>query len=422
MQIQRTNLSTTELKLTISATAAEMAPIKDQVVSRLSKNIKIPGFRTGKAPIAMAEKHLDQNLLQGDFLDEAMTQLYAQATTEHNIRPVTKPTVDIKKFVPYTDLEFEVTTSIISDIKLGEYKNLKVKREEVKVTADDVNEVLKTLQQRIATKEVVARPAKDGDEAIIDFAGVDAEGKAIAGAEGTDYPLTLGSNTFIPGFEENITGMKTGEEKSFEVTFPSDYSAKHLAGTKVTFNVTLKTVNKLVKPALDDTFAPQVGPFKTLDELKEDIKKQITHDRQHQAQNKYQEDVLRVISENTTVDIPQALIEQQVVYNIDELRRNLTYRGQTYQEYLETEGKTEEEYKKELEPLSRDQLKASLVISEIANVENVTVEPEEIEAKIAELRKQYTDAQMQNELDKPENRRDIASRLISDKVIALITK
>lgn len=422
MHITRTDLTKTKVKLTISAEESELTPIKDGVVARLGSNVKLPGFRNGKAPAAMIEKAIDQNLLQGDFLDEAMTQLYAKATVEEDIRPVTRPNVTVKKFVPFSQLEFEVETDIIGKITLPDYKKISVPSEPVKISEKDVNEVVSSLQTRLAEKVPVKRAAKNKDEAVIDFKGADAKGEPIPNADGTDYPLVLGSNAFIPGFEDNVVGMKPGDEKSFEIAFPQDYGAKTLAGTKVTFTVTLKVLNEMKEPALDDEFAAKVGPFKTLNELKADIKKQLTAEREQEAQANRQEAILKEISKKTKVEIPEALIEQQVTYNLDELRRNLTYRGQTFQEFLENEGKTEDEYKKEIEPQATEQLKASLILSEIAELEKFSVEPDELKIRIQALKGQYNDPQMQAELDKPENQRDIASRMLSEKVMAFLTE
>lgn len=421
MKITRTDVTPTQIKLLISATEAEMTPIKEGVVARLAKDVKLPGFRDGKAPAGLVEKNVDQNILQNDFLDEAMTQLYAQATQQENIRPVTRPEVEIKKFVPFSELEFEVTTSIVSKITLPDYKKINIPKDKVTVTAKDVDEIIKSLKGRMAEKKEVKRAAKLKDEAVIDFKGVDKDGKAIEGAEGKDYPLALGSGSFIPGFEEEVVGLKAGDEKTFEITFPKDYGAKELAGTKVTFTITVKVVNELIDPVVDDEFAAKIGPFKTVDDLKEDIKKQLTFERQREVDGKHQDAVIRAISEKTKVEIPQPLIDQQVVYNIDDIRRNLTQRGQTYPEFLKAEGKTEEEYKKELEPQAVEQLKASLILSEIAELEDLTIAPEELEIRIQLLKGQYNDEAMQAELDKPENRRDITSRMLSEKVVEFLT-
>lgn len=424
MNVKRTNKSETEVTLAITATATDLNSIKQHVLKRLAGDVKMQGFRKGTAPLALVEKNIDQNLLQTEFLDEAMTHLYSTAAQEEKLRPVTRPDVQIKKFVPFTELEFEVTTSVVGEVKLPNYKTIKAEKPKISVVAKDVDEVVKSLQTRMAERKEVERAAKNGDQVVIDFAGKDDKGEPVSGADGKDYPLVLGSNAFIPGFEDNLVGLKPGEEKTFTVTFPKDYGVAALANKDVTFAVTVKTVSEMIEPKVDDEFAAKVGPFKTVTELKADIKKQLTAEREAEASKAHQNELVQKIADKTTVALPSALIDQQVVYNIDETRRNLTYRGQTYEEFLKAEGLSEEEYKTTiLRPQAEQQLKTSIMLSEIAEKEKLSVTPEELEIRIQLLKGQYAQDQlMQAELDKPENRQDIASRMLTEKVLELLTK
>lgn len=422
MHIERTDLSKTELTLTISATEAELAPIKQEVVARLAKGVKVQGFRKGTAPASLIEKQIDPSLLQSDFLDEAMTQLYAQAALQEQVRPVTRPEVTVKKFVPFTELEFSVTTSIVGEIKIPDYKKLAAPLETEKVAKRDIDQVLSSIQARLAEKKTVKRAAKAGDEVVIDFLGKDKKGAPIENADGKTYPLLLGSNSFIPGFEDAVVGMKAGEEKTFELTFPKDYGSKDLAGKKVDFTVTAQEVKELESAKLDDELAQKVGPFKTLQELTDDIKKQLEHDKANQARTKQQNAILEKLSSLAKIEIPQTLIDQQIVYNIDETRRELMYKGQTFEEFLEKQGKTEEEYKKTLEAPAKEQLTVSLALTEIAERENIEVAPEELAVRVQLLKGQYKDEAMHAELDKPENQRDIRSRMRTEKVLAFLTQ
>ncbi len=419
MQVSKKVEGKSKVRLNIQAGEKELNPIKDYVLKDLGKDAKIPGFRPGTAPAQVIEKHLDQQILQSRFLDEALSALYTQAATTSDIRPVSQPEVSIKKFVPFSLLEFEVITEAITHIKVGNYKAIKLPKPEAKVSAQDINDVLSSLQTRTAEKKETDRAAKNGDEVWIDFRGVDSKGQPIAGADGKDYPLLLGSKTFIPGFEDNLVGAKTGEEKIFDLTFPADYGVKALASKKVKFSAKVKKVQEVSKPKVDDGLAAKVGPFKSLAELKADIKKQLEHEKKHQADQQHQNEIVKKTVDKSEVDIPESLTEQQTIYNIDEIRRNLTYRGQTYQEFLKQEGKSEEDYKdKVVKPQAEQQVKTSLVLSEIAKLENIEVSPEELEIRIQILKGQYKDPAMQTELDKPENRRDIASRLLTEKVLA----
>jgi trigger factor len=357
--------------------------------------------------------------MQTEFLDRAMNHLYGDAITQEKLRPIAQPEVKINKFVPFDTLELEIEVEVVGDITLPDYKKIKLEKKEVKVTAKDVDGVIEQLKTRDAERKDVDRAAKDGDQVMIDFAGVDAETKeAIAGAAGQDYPLVLGSNTFIPGFEADVIGMKPSEEKTFVLTFPKDYGVKALQDRKVAFTVTVKAVQEIVEPAIDDAFAAKVGPFKTVADMKEDIKKQLITEKENEIDREYADELLLKITKEAKVALPAALIDEQVERLERDQRQNLVYRGQTWQEFLEAEGVTEEEHRTKLRPDAELRVKAGLVLSEIAEQEDILVTPEELEIRMQLLKGQYPDKQMQAELDKPESRRDIASRMLSEKTIS----
>lgn len=418
MRITKKQLSDTQVSLTFTANQDDLGPIKQHAVQHLGKTMKLPGFREGKAPAAVIEKNLDQSLLQTEVIEHAVNEFYVKALDEHQLRPVARPDVSIKKFVPYTELEFETTISVIGDVKLPDYNKIKLKKDTASVTAKDVNEVLETLKSRAADRKKVDRAAKNGDQVTIDFKGTNEKGEAINGAEGKAYPLVLGSNTFIPGFEDELIGKKADEPFSFEITFPKDYGVKALASKKVTFEVTITQVDELVEPKLDDTFAASVGPFKSLDELKKDIKTQLTAERQSQIDRDYEQQLVEQIVAKSKFSVPDALIDEQVEAIIREQKQNILYRGQTWQEFLEGEGETEESFRdKVVKPQAELRVKAGLVLAEIADKEKITVTPEEVATRVQLLKGQYQDPAMQAELDKPENQRDIGGRMITEKTV-----
>lgn len=419
MQITKQSPNSTTAVLTVALTSDELEPIKQQVLKELAKNVKIAGFRPGKAPLEMVQKQVDQQVLNQEFLEEAIQKYYPEAARQEKLRPVDRPEISIKAFVPFSELSFEATVPVITDVKLPDYKKLKKPRTKAKVIAKDIDEVIDNLRTQSAEKESVERAAKTTDQVMIDFSGVDKNGKAIKGADGTDYPLVLGSKTFIPGFEENIEGLKTGDEKTFDVTFPEDYGVSSLAGEKVTFTVTVKDVKAVKKPKLDDEFASKVGPVKSVDELKSDIKKELSKEKQRQADLDYESELVRDITKKAKVDIPDVLIDEQEQRLLDEFKQNLTYRGQTIAEFLADKDMNEEEYRKnELRPQAEERVKASIVLSEIADQENIQVTPEELEIRLQVLKGQYQDTKMQEELNKPESRQNIASRMLSEKTVA----
>lgn len=423
MQTTRKNISPTKVELTITADQALMDRVKDHVLADLAKGVNMAGFRKGHAPKALIEKNVDQATLQSEFLDHALNELYASALTDEKLRPAGQPEVNVTKFVPFTTLEFTATVEVVGKITLPDYKKIKLAKNVEPTTDKDVTAVLDDLRSRDSSKKEVKRAAKDGDEVVIDFTGVDAKTKEpIAGGAGTDYPLTIGSGTFIPGFEPELVGLKAGDEKTFPVTFPADYGAKELQGKKVSFTVTVKTVREVALPKLDDAFAAKIGPFKTVAELKADIKKQLQAEKDNQAQRSFENELLATIAEKAKADIPTSLIEEEMDRMEEEEKRNLVYRGQTWQEHLKAEGKTEQTHREGLREQAELRVKTGLVLGEVAEAEKISFTPEELDSRIALLKQQYTDAQMQAELDKPENRRELGSRLLTEKTIARLTE
>jgi len=418
MHITREQVNDTKVKLTITADQAILDSVRQTTLKRLSRDVKVPGFREGKAPTHLVEKQIDQSIFQTEFLETAVNQLYVEAAQEEKLRPVSQPDISITKFVPFTALEFTAEVESVGKIKLPDYKTMKLELKKTSVTAKDVDEVLDNLLSRGGQKKEVTRAAKDGDEVLIDFFGTDAKNKEpISGADGKDYPLVLGSKSFIPGFEDELIGLKPDTKKDFEITFPEDYGAKALQSKKVNFAVTVKTVSEIVKPKLDDKFAGTLGPFKTVAELKADVKKQLQVERDNETERAYDNELLEKIAAKTTVAIPEAMVEDEIDRMEEEEKRNVAYRGQTWQEHLDEEGLTAEAHREKQREGAKLRVKAGLVLAEVADQENIIVTPDELNIRIDLLKGQYSDPGMQAELDKPENRRDIMSRMLTEKTL-----
>lgn len=418
MQITKEQLSPTSVKLIIAADAELLAAAKERVLRELARDAKLQGFRPGKAPLPVVEKHADPQLLQSRFLDEALNALYAKALDEERLRPVAQPKASVNKFVPFSTLEVEIEVEVVGEITLPDYKKIKLAQPPVTVDAKDVEAVMADLRQRAAERKDVDRAAKSGDQVYIDFAGTDAKTKEpISGADGKNYPLVLGSNSFIPGFEDNLIGLKAGDDKSFPLTFPKDYGVASLQNRKVNFQISVIKVQELKQPKLDDAFAATVGPFKTVAELEADVKKQLRAEREAQAKRDYESELLGMIAEKAKVAIPTALIDEEIDRTEADERQNLMYRGQTWEEHLKEEGVTAEEHRERQREPAEARVKAGLVLSEIAEKEQVNVTPEELDMQLRLLKGQYTDPKMQAQLDKPETKRELTSRLMTQKTM-----
>lgn len=427
MRVHQENPSDTSLLLTVEALTEDLHPLKEHVLAQFRNKVKVPGFREGKAPLSLIEKQVDSNLLQSEFLEEAVNHLYSAVIDQQKIRPVSRPEVQVTKFVPFTELSFTAKVAVIGPIKLADYKHIKKSKPVVKITTKDITDVLTALQQRGAERQAVTRASKNGDELVIDFAGKDQAGQVISGADGKDYPLILGSNTFIPGFEKHLIGLRPNQQTKFTITFPKDYGVKALQSKKVTFEVSVKQVQELKSSKPDDAFAAKVSPFKSLAELKADIRKQLTQEKQQEALSNLQNEIISEIVKKSKLAIPEVLVDEQIQILLQQEQQNMTYRGQTFAEFLKQAGQTEEQYRQEvLRPQAEERVKAGLVLSEIAEQEKLTVTPEELEVQLQILKGQYQDPQMQAELAKPEARRDIASRILTqktvDRLVELATK
>jgi len=419
MQITLDKITPTKAKLIIAGDLVELKKAHTQAVKKLGANIKVPGFRQGKAPDNLSEKYLDPNTLAQESLEIAINDLYTNALIKEQLRPVNNPKIELKSYVPLEKLDFEAEVDIIGEIKLAKYIGLSIPKEQIKVTAKDINEVLDKLRTQVATREESLQAAKNNNEVVIDFSGVDTQtNQPIAGAQGQDYPLTLGSNTFIPGFEEQLVGTNKDDTKDFVITFPSDYGVASLQNKKVKFSVKIKQINQIILPKIDDQFAKLVGNFTTLEQLKEDIKKELKKTKQEEALTKQQNSIVEILVNKTSAEIPTVLIDDEKDRIDAEQRQNATYRGLTWQEYLQQSNLDQETYLKNINQQAELRVKTGLVLGAIANSENLSISKTELNQKIAELKEQYkNDRQMQQELNNPNNIQDINNRLLVEKTV-----
>lgn len=411
--------SDTQVHLTVTLEASDLSPIQQKTIARLAKSVKAPGFRQGKVPAHVAAKQIDPNHLNQEVLEDAVNTTAVEVLEAENIVPLDRPKVDVVAFVPGEKLEYTAEIEVIPAIKLGDYKKLKGTKQKVDVADKDVTEVIERLQTSMATKEDVDRAAKDGDEVIMDFKGTDKDGKEVAGASGNDYPLTLGSGTFIPGFEEGLVGKKAGDTLELPLTFPKDYHHKPLAGAKVTFAVTVKAVKEVKNPELNDEFAAKAGPFKTIAELKADITRELTEQKEREAVDKLKDELVEQLVKGSHVPAPEVLVNDQIGSIERDFVQNLMYRGMTLDQYLEQQGVTKDEWReKELREQAIRRVQVGLALAELSKAEGIEVSREELDARLKEMLERYGNApDIAKQLDTPEARRDIANRMLTEKTV-----
>ena len=413
-------ISDTRVEIKVTLDKSELEKAKKQAIDRLSKEVKIPGFRKGKVPANMAEKHLNPNDVAQTALDIAVRTAVPEAFISNKQNPLVVPEVSVTKYVPDESAEFTATADILPDVKIGAFKKLGVKKEENKVSEKDIKDVLDNIAAAYAEKKVVKRAAKLTDEVIIDFTGKK-DGKAFEGGSAHDYRLALGSKSFIPGFEEGIVGHEVGDKFDLDLTFPKDYHAKELAGKKVTFEVLLKQISEVVKPKLDDELAKKCGPFKTIDDLKADIKKNLSAQNEHKIEEKYKDDLVAALVKKSKVAAPEILISDQMRFIKDDITRNAAAQGLHFEDFLKQTGKTEEEWEKEAKKVAEARVKASLVLQILARDQKITVPDDEVSAKIAELRDVYKKSEeaLKN-LKDPRVRQDIKNRMTIEKTMEFL--
>jgi len=413
------NLSETKVQVTIIVDATELADAEKVALVKLSNSVKVPGFRSGKVPASVAAKHVEPQALQEQLMDDAISKAVAEAFMTEKIQALDRPTVDITKYVPGESLEFVAEVDVLPAVKLGDYKNLKAKAGKVEVTDAEIDEIIERMRTGLAEKKEVSRPAIEGDETLIDFVGK-RDGVAFDGGTSTDYTLKLGSHQFIPGFEEGIIGHSAGQQFDIDLSFPEDYHSKELAGDKVTFAVTLKKLMSIELPEVDDELAKKAGPFETIKELTDDIKREISAQKEKEAGEKLRDDLITELIEKSEVPVPAILVEDQMRSIEQDFAQNLTYRGLDLDTYLTTNGFPNEEVwrEKEVKPAAERRTQAGLILSELSKAENISATEEEIDEHVAIHRKQYeSNPETLKQFDTPEVRRDIANHYVTEKTI-----
>ena len=419
MKTTVTHESDTRVKVMIAADHAELAAAEQVALKRLAKTAKVNGFRTGHVPLEIVKKHADANALAQETLDAALNRAVAEAFLSNDLQVLARPEVEIKKYVPGELLEFTAEADVLPEVKLGDYKKLKVKKAAVNVDKKEIDEVIERIQKGLSEKKEVKRAAKIGDETVIDFVGKK-DGKAFQGGTGKDYPLVLGSNSFIPGFEDALVGLKAGDTKDVKLAFPKDYHAKDLAGQDVVFEVTVKKINSVKLPALDDKFAAKAGPFTSMDDLRKDIKAEITAQAERKATDDLKDELVKQLVAKSTVSVPSVLRDDQIRSLERDLRQNLMYRGRTLEQYFEEKGYADRDawVKAEANDAADARIKAGLVLAQLSKELKIEATADELAAHINAYKQQYANnPKMAKHFDKPEAQREVANRLITEKTI-----
>ena len=378
-----------EVKLEITIEAEKFDNAIKKVYFQNAKYFNIPGFRKGKAPQNIVEKYYGKEIFYEDAFNEVVPAEYEKALEDNKIDAVSKPEIDVVTMEKGQDLVFTAIVQTKPEAKLKKYKGIEIEKIEYNVKDSDVEKELKDMQDKNSRLVTVDdRPAQNDDTAVIDFEGF-VDGVPFDGGKAENHNLVLGSHSFIDGFEDQVVGMKVGEEKEINVTFPKDYFSKNLADKPATFKVKLNELKKKELPELDDEFAKDVSEFDTLKELKQSIKEKL--EKQFKDREKYEKEdaVVRELVKELEVDIPSGMIEMEVDNMMKDMEQRMSYQGLKMDQYLKMMNKTEEQFKKEYEPQALEAIKSRLAIEVVVKSEKIEATDEEINAKIEEMASRY---------------------------------
>ena len=422
MKTKFKKISDSRVEITVTLDKDDLKQAKDKAIEKLAKEVRVEGFRKGKVPTEVAKKFIPENDLNAETIDFAVRSTVIEAFNKEEKSPLVLPTVNVTKYVPDEMAEYTATADIVPEVKLGNYKKLGVKMAVAKVTEKDIKDVLENIATSFAEKKVTKRAAKLSDEVIIDFVGKK-DGEAFKGGSAKDYHLTLGSNTFIPGFEDGIVGHEPGDKFDLELTFPKDYGVSDLAGAKTVFEVLLKQINEVIKPTIDDEIAKKCGPFKTLDELRADIKKNLEAQNEHQAEEKFKDELINTLVKKSTIPAPEILIDDQIRVIRNDITRNAASQGKSFEDLLEESHQTLESWEKEARKIAETRVKASLALQTVAIEQKITVSDDLVNAKIAELRDVYKKSpEAIKSLKDPNVKVDIKNRMIIEATLDYLVK
>ena len=423
MSLQVEKLEKNMAKLTVEVPAEQFENAIKKAYNKNKNRFNIPGFRKGKAPLAMIEKMYGVGVFYEDAADEAINETYADAMKESGLDIVSRPEVSIEQIEKGKTFIYTATVAVKPEVTLGEYKGIEVEKADATVKPEDIEAELKKVQEQNARQLTVEdRPVADGDQVVIDFDGY-VDGKAFDGGKATDYALTIGSHAFIDTFEEQLVGKNVGEECEVNVTFPAEYHAAELAGKPATFKVTVKEIKVKELPELNDEFAGEVSEFETLDEYKKDIEAKLSEKKQKEAATENENRVVEKVVAGATMEIPEPMIDGQVENMLQDTARRMQSQGLNLELYLKYTGMTLDQMKENMRPQAVKRIETRLVLEEVVKQENIEVSDERLDEEIAKMAAAY---QMEadklkeymSEQDKVQMKEDLAVQEAVDFLVA----
>lgn len=387
MNVLVKKLPQSAVELTIEVTVDELKPYEQRALARLASKLEVPGFRPGKVPVSMARKHLDPIKVLEETANVAIPELYGKAVTEQKLEVIGTPKVEVLKFAPNNPLSFKATAAVLPEFKLPDYKAIRVEKKQEKVTDEKVERLIRMLQRERAKEQAVDRPAKKGDSAEIDFA-ITQKKVPLEHGQGTNHPLIIGDGSFVPGFEDQLVGLKAGQEKDFTFTFPKDYGKKSFAGQTAEAHVKMRTVRERILPELNDEFAAGLGTFKTMAELRSKLRENLQLEADYKENDRFESEVLTKLAGQTKLEIPDVLLQGELDKMARELESSLVQQGANFKDYLTSINKSLEDLKKGWVEQAKKRVTIGLLIRAISKAEGVKTDAKEVDDEINTTLKQ----------------------------------
>ena len=421
MSVQVETLEKSMAKLTIEVSAEEFETALDKAYKKNKNKISLPGFRKGKAPRAMIEKMYGTGVFYEDAANDLILGAYESAAKESELEIVAQPSIDVTQIEKGKPFIFTATVAVKPEVTLGDYKGIEVEKKTAEVTDEELQaEIDKVRESNSRMITVEDRAVQDGDITTIDFEGF-VDGEPFEGGKGENYPLTIGSHSFIDNFEEQLIGKNIGEETEVNVTFPEQYQAEELQGKPAVFKVTIKEIKVKELPELDDDFAQDVSEFDTVDEYKEDLKKKLLENKEAALKREKEEDVVGKIIENATMEIPDPMVDTQVRQMVQEFSQRIQSQGLSLQQYMQFTGMTPESLTNELQPQALKRIQSRLVLEAVVAAENIETSDEDLEKELEKMAEMYQmEADKLKELVGEEEKKQIALDLAVQKAVELV--
>ena len=423
MSVQVEKLEKNMAKLTVEVPAENVEKAIQGAYNKMKKSINIPGFRKGKAPRQLIEKMYGKEVFYNDAIDAMLPSAYSDAVEECGEEIVSHPQIDVVQIESGKPFVFTATVAVKPAVELGEYKGIQVEKAPIEVKDEEIEaQITKEREANSRTVTVDDRAVAQGDIVTLDFEGF-VDGVAFEGGKGENYDLTIGSNTFIPGFEDQLVGAEIGKELDVNVTFPEEYGAKELAGKEAVFKCKVNGIKVKELPEADDEFAQEVSEFDTLDEYKADIKAKLLKDKEDEAKRVKEDAVIGKIVENATMDIPDAMVEYQTQQMLDDFGRRMQSQGLSLEQYFQFTGMTEADYKEQMKPRALQNIQSRLVLEAVAEAEKLEATEEDLEKEYAKMAEQYKlDVEKVKEIFGEYQKEELKKDIVIQKAAELVTE